>query len=212
MLGRSGGQANLFGNIPGKNTAIDVTVSLEGKINTILRAVDTDNSGLITGGEFPPSAFECRQAFTGGVQNYIPGIRLNGDLQISPAITKDGKLRIAKAQLFSEEKAHLAVAACLYPHSLYAAEFNSSDTTTPSVPNLPINELARHPTPASTVNCKDTPTEVVRTAGLGAQNLTTLTAGPGGGYTTNADGSRVSVAALINTVVAADILIGKNQG
>ena len=213
VLGRSGGQANLFGNIPGKNTAIDVTVSLEGKINTILRAVDTDNSGLITGGEFPPSAFECRQAFTGGVQNYIPGIRLNGDLQISPAITKDGKLRIAKAQLFSEEKAHLAVAACLYPHSLYAAEFNSSDTTTPSVPNLPINELARHPTPASTVNCKDTPTEVVRTAGLGAQNLTTLTAGPGGGYTTNADGSRVSVAALLDVQnVAADILIGKNQG
>ena len=66
--------------------------------------------------------------------------------------------------------------------------------------------------PASSVNCKDTPTEVVRTAGLGDQNLTVLTDGIGTGYTTNADGSRVSVAALINTVVSADILIGKNQG
>ena len=213
VLGRSGGQANLFGNIPGKNTAIDVTVSLEGKINTILRAVDVDYSALIAGGEFPPAAFLCRQAFTGGVQNYFPGVRLNGSLQISPAITKDGKLRIAKAQLFSEQKTHFAVAACLYPHSLFAAEANSSDTTTPAVPNLPILETSRHAVPASTVNCKDTPTEVVRTAGLGAQNLTTLTAGPGGGYTTNADGSRVSVAALLDVQnVAADILIGKNQG
>ena len=213
VLGRSGGQANLFGNIPGKNTAIDVTVSLEGKINTILRAVDTDNSGLIAGGEFPPAAFECRQAYTGGVQNYFPGVRLKGNLQISPAITKDGKLRIAKAQLSSEQKTHFAVAACLYPHVLYAGEANSSDTTTPSVPNLPINELTRHPVPASSVNCKDTPTEVVRTAGLGAQNLTVLTDGLGTGYTTNADGSRVSVAALLDVQnVAADILIGKNQG
>ena len=213
VLGKSGGQANLFGNIPGKNTAIDVTVSLEGKINTILRAVDVDYNALIAGGEFPPAAFLCRQAFTGGVQNYFPGVRLNGSLQISPAITRDGKLRIAKAQLSSEQKTHFAVAACLYPHSLYAAEANSSDTTTPAVPNLPILETSRHPVPASTVNCKDTPTEVVRTAGLGAQNLTTLTAGPGGGYTTNADGSRVSVAALLDVQnVAADILIGKNQG
>ena len=213
VLGKSGGQANLFGNIPGKNTAIDVTVSLEGKINTILRAVDVDYNALIAGGEFPPAAFLCRQAFTGGVQNYFPGVRLNGSLQISPAITRDGKLRIAKAQLFSEEKTHFAVAACLYPHSLFAAEANSSDTVTPSVPNLPILETARHPVPASTVNCKDTPTKVVQTAGLGSQNLTTLTAGPGGGYTTNADGSRVSVAALLDVKnVAADILIGKNQG
>ena len=213
VLGRSGGQANLFGNIPGKSSAIDVTVSLEGKINTILRAVDVDYNALIAGGEFPPAAFLCRQAFTGGVQNYFPGVRLKGNLQISPAITRDGKLRIAKAQLSSEEKTHFAVAACLYPHSLYAAEANSSDTVTPAVPNLPILETSRHPVPASTVNCKDTPTEVVRTAGLGAQNLTLLTAGLLGGYSTSADGSRVSVAALLDVKnVAADILIGKNQG
>ena len=211
VLGQSGGQANLFGNIPGKTSAIDVTVSLEGKINTILRAVDADNSGLIQGGEFPPSAFECRQAFTGGVQNYFPGIILQGSLKISPAITKDGRLRIAKVKLFSPTY-DIAVAACLYPHSLFAAEAASSDTTTPTVPTLPILETSRHAVPASSVNCKDTPTEVVRTAGLGAQNLTTLTGGSSG-YTTNADGSRVSVAALLTVQnVAADILIGKNEG
>ena len=64
VIGKSGGQANLFGNIPGRGPGygIDVTVSLGGRINSILRAVDEDNSALINGVEFPPAAFECRQA------------------------------------------------------------------------------------------------------------------------------------------------------
>ena len=211
VLGRSGGQANLFGNIPGKNTAIDVTVSLEAKLNTIFRGVDSDWYPMIAGQEPPPGVFPCRQAFTGYVQNYFPGVRLSGSLQISPAITKDGKLRIAKARLSSEQKTHFAVAACLYPHSLYAAEANSSDTVAPALPNLPFLETSRHPVPG--VPCKSTPVEEIRVAGLGAQNVSTLTDGIGTGYTTAADGSRVSIAALLNVdSVSADILIGKNQG
>ena len=151
------------------------------------------------------------------MQNYFPGVRLNGNLQISPAITKDGKLRIAKAQLFSEEKTHFAVAACLYPDRVFAAQAASSDTAAVTVPTLPINELARHQVPDgyndTLKNCKDTPTELGRTAGLGAQNLTQLTSGDYTGYSTNADGSRVSVAALLDVQnVAADILIGRNEG
>ena len=211
VLGKSGGQANLFGNIPGKNQAIDVTVSLEAKINTIFRGVDMDWYPPIAGEEFPPGSWQCRQAMTGWVQNYFPGVRLKGSLQISPAITKDGKLRIAKAQLSSEEPTHFAVAACLYPHAFYAAQANGSDTTATPVPVMPINEFARHAVPS--VPCKSTPTDEIRTAGLGAANLSTLTSGDYSGYTTSADGSRVSVTALLGVSnVAADVLIGRNEG
>jgi len=41
VIGRSGGQANLFGNIPGKSYGLDVTVSLATKIHSILRQVDS---------------------------------------------------------------------------------------------------------------------------------------------------------------------------
>lgn len=210
VIGASGGQANLFGNIPGKAWGIDVTVSLEGKINSIMRVVDPDDVGLIAGAESWPAALTCRQVFTGAVQNYFPGLRLRGDLQISPAITKDGRLRIAKARLSSLEKTQFAVAACLAPHAMFASEANSSDTTPTLVPNAPINEATRRGVPDG-VSCNDTPTELIRTAGLGVQNLTTLT-GSSSGYTTTADGSRVSVAALLGVDnVSADILIGKNQ-
>ena len=46
----SGGHANLFGNIPGRNVSVDVTLSLKTAINAIMRVVDGD-----------AGAFECRQ-------------------------------------------------------------------------------------------------------------------------------------------------------
>ena len=42
IIGKSGGEANLFGNIPGKGYGIDVTVSLATKINSIFRIQDQD--------------------------------------------------------------------------------------------------------------------------------------------------------------------------
>ena len=99
IIGKSGGEANLFGNIPGKSYGIDVTVSLATKINSIFRIQDQDvyDTPLIAGSQYPAGIFNCRQIWSGAVQNYIPGVRLTGNLRISPAITKDGKLRIAKA-------------------------------------------------------------------------------------------------------------------
>ena len=55
-LGYSGGQANLFGNIPGKNVGIDVTVNLATKINSIVRIMDQDvfkHPSLIEGEDVP---------------------------------------------------------------------------------------------------------------------------------------------------------------
>ena len=56
------------------------------------------------------------------MQNYIPGIRLSGDLRISPAITKDGKLRIAKATVATIQPDHVALSACLMPYRSYGQD------------------------------------------------------------------------------------------
>ncbi len=130
-LGYSGGQANLFGNIPGKNVGIDVTVNLATKINAVARILDQDvfkQPGLIEGEDFPAAYFQCRQVVTGAVQNYIPGVRLTGDLRIAPAITKDGRVRIAKATVQSNanEPQHIALSACLFPAKPYNAYAGAS--------------------------------------------------------------------------------------
>ena len=123
-LGSSGGQANLFGNIPGKNVGIDVTVNLATKINSIVRIMDQDvfkTNSLLEGEDYPAGIFNCRQMVTGAVQNYIPGVRLTGSLRIAPAITKDGKVRIAKATVRSDANNpdRVALSACLFPAKPY---------------------------------------------------------------------------------------------
>jgi hypothetical protein len=111
--GPSGGHANLFGNIPGRNVSVDVTLSLQTVINAIVRVVDADAGDPL----------ECRQLWTGAVANTIPGIRLAGSLQIAPAITPDGHLRIAKVTVASPPAtaARTALSACLLPVSSYTA-------------------------------------------------------------------------------------------
>lgn len=140
-LGYSGGQANLFGTIPGKNVGIDVTVNLATKINSIVRIMDQDifkNPNLIEGENYPAGIFNCRQIVTGAVQNYIPGVRLTGSLRIAPAITKDGKVRIAKAVVnsHSNDPDRVALSACLFPAKSYNADLGSStDTSAANIPN-----------------------------------------------------------------------------
>jgi hypothetical protein len=121
IIGQSGGEANLFGNIPGKSYGIDVTVSLKSTIYSIFRVQDQDlwELPLEEDDEFPAGLFNCRQIWSGGVDNYIPGIRLSGDLRISPAITKDGKLRIAKAHVVTQQPAGVALTACVMPYAAY---------------------------------------------------------------------------------------------
>jgi lysophospholipase L1-like esterase len=210
VIGKSGGQANLFGNIPGKAYGIDVTLSLATRINSILRAVDPEYVPLIGDKPWPTTWSACRQAYTGAVQNYIPGVRLQGNLKISPGITSDGALRIAKATLSSTTPAQIALAACLYPYSLYTAEANGSDTVAQTVNSwatggkLPTNEFVARAAPKD-VNCGATPTKLV----ADAPTLGLSAAQAADGYTTTADGKRVSVAGdLTVTQVSADILIG----
>jgi hypothetical protein len=226
VMGKSGGQANLFGNIPGKSYGVDVTVNLETRINSILRIVDQDSTGapLVSGGFYPAGIFNCRQVYTGAVQNYIPAVHIKGSLKIAPAITADGKLRIAKTTLtqLGSEPSRFAVTACLQPHASYTLPLNGSDTSGPGTqvpaPNagapvadsaLPGDTTQIRPTP-STVNCNSAPTGLVADSALNPFKVTAQApAVPADGYTTNNDGSKVSVAAdlTVGTVVA-DVLIG----
>jgi lysophospholipase L1-like esterase len=210
VLGKSGGQANLFGNIPGKGYGIDVTVNLATRINSILRAVSPDFVPLIGNKAWPTTWSHCRQAYTGAVQNYIPSVRLKGNLKISPGITSDGKLRIAKATLSTLDPARVALAACLYPYNLYTAENNQSDTQPQTVSSytsggqLPTNEFVARSAPTN-VNCGATPTRLVQDA----PTLDIAAAQAADGYTTTVDGKRVSVAGELSVSnVSADIIIG----
>jgi len=223
-IGKSGGQANLFGKIPGKNYGIDVTVSLESKINSILRQVDSDYQPLKYGQKWPADAFQCRQAWTGAVQNYIPGVHLTGSLKIAPAITPSGSLRIAKASLATQvlngvtQKARVALAACLTPYATFAAQKNTSDSASVFVPSLanptasftapfgyPIDETTARSAPTG-VKCNDPATKLVQDA-----NVSVLTGGQAP-YTTTNDGSQVSISGDLNvTDVEADVLVGENK-
>jgi hypothetical protein len=226
VIGKSGGQANLFGNIPGKQYGIDVTVSLKTRINSILRVVDQDSFGtpLITGGRYPAGIFNCRQIWTGGIDNYIPSVRLAGNLRIAPGITSSGKLRIAKATVSSlpGSEARFAVAACLAPYAGFDVAQNNSDTATSAIPAgnaapgyvaptsaLPANTAAARAAPTA-ANCNDTPTKLVADSGLAANSVQSLAPTvTGDGYTVTNSGASVSVAADLNvSTISLDVLIG----
>jgi hypothetical protein len=121
-VGVSGGRANLFGAPVGKQQ-VDVKVNLVTNINSILREVDgalpSPNPGSNWHDGNIAALFNCRQAWSGYVENHI-STNLIGTLKIAPAITADGKLRIAKVFLQSNTPTNLSLAACLSPYYLYA--------------------------------------------------------------------------------------------
>jgi hypothetical protein len=202
VAGKSGGQANLFGNIPGKSYGVDVEVTLDGMINSILRQVDSDPADLIDGENFPAAAFECRQAWTGAVHNYISGVHLVGSLKISPAIMSDGRLRIAKTVLSQKGDTTIALAACLAPYTTVSNDTTDGDPLTDDfikVPNDPLNTTASKPAP--TVPCNTEPDTIVREANVHA--LVPPSVG-------ESDGSQVTVTGTLqNTAIDADVLIGQ---
>jgi hypothetical protein len=224
VIGKSGGQANLFGNIPGKGYGIDVTVNLATRINSILRIEDQDAfEPLIAGANWPAAVFSCAQVWTGGIQNYIPAVHLDGNLKISPGITADGHLRIAKATLDSNsfDPARFAVAACLAPKQAYNTEVPANYAVpTPGAGNvaadgsllataLPADSSSIAPAPAG--DCNSAPSPLVANSALPTSTVQALTPALGSdGYTVNPQtGASVSVAAdlKVNKVVA-DVLVG----
>jgi hypothetical protein len=205
VAGKSGGEANLFGNIPGKSYGVDVEVTLDGMINSILRQVDSDPAHLIENENYPAAAFECRQAWTGAVHNYISGVHLTGSLKISPAITSDGSLRIAKTVLTQKGNTTISLAACLAPYTTYSNDLTTTngdplDSNFVKVPLDPLNTTGSKPAPTA-VPCNTPPDTIVAEAN--AAPLTPPSAG-------ESDGSQVTVTGTLqNTAVDADVLIGQ---
>jgi hypothetical protein len=128
IIGASGGRANLFGapvNGLANGNSVDVTVNLGFDLTAIARQVDgafpepagPGNSNEKTGNI--SAYFNCRQAWTGDVRNYLNGIKLVGALRISPAITADGLVRIAKVALRTPAPVPAQLAACLQPYKLF---------------------------------------------------------------------------------------------
>jgi hypothetical protein len=220
VMGASGGQANLFGNIPGKSYGIDVTVNLATKINSILRVVDQDaNEPLFVGGNWPAAVFTCAQVWTGAVQNYIPAVHLQGSLKIAPGITSDGHLRIAKATIAQlGDPTQFAVSACLMPNQAYNTEAPANlavpaggTVGAPAV--LTHGQLPASPdsiAPAPSATCNSAPSALVANSALPPSTVTALSPAAGAdGYTVTNSGSTVSVAAGLDVQnVSADVLIG----
>jgi hypothetical protein len=229
LAGKSGGQANLFGNIPGKSYGVDVTVSLTTQINSIFRAVDVDAQRVREGAAWPAALFNCRQAITGSVTNYIPDVRLKGNLKISPAVTPAGDLRIAKVSLSSLAEpypTHFPVAACLSLYSVLAAQQNATDGTSYPVPTggapgpmnnseLPADTSsysritsAQNPDFSAAGTCNSTQTQLTKDAGFTGLSLAQASNGYDS-FATSTGGDKVSVAAdLTVNDVEADVLIG----
>jgi hypothetical protein len=123
------GTANLFT----QTNNVRLSLHVNAAVNTIFRALDdgTGGSTLALGaGSFPFAAFNCDEAFaaqttgSGVTGNVIP-VNVTGSLNISPAITTDGRLRIAKVNVSSPAATHSTVDACLQiaagtqsPHAL----------------------------------------------------------------------------------------------
>jgi hypothetical protein len=120
------GSANLFQS----SNNVRLTLHANAAINTIFRVIDdgTGFSSLIPGGSIPTSLFNCDEAYAGQTtgdptHNIIP-VSVAGSLKIAPALTADGKLRIATVSVSTptdtsgQEVGHSSVDACLQPHSL----------------------------------------------------------------------------------------------
>jgi hypothetical protein len=230
-VGKSGGQADLFGNLPGKNTKVDVTVSLSTAINSILREVNGNFPAPAGGGGLGEengnvsAYFNCRQAWSGEVQNLIQ-TKLTGDLKISPAITADGKLRIARVKLSSPTSSRVSLAACLVPYALFASgNPGVGDTSFPGFPSYgpslpgadptlfdPTQSIVPYATaPAPTnVKCDQHGTPLDRAP----FNVGHINPDPAGNDTPGGvtDGSQVNVAGDISvTNLTAEVLIGAGQ-
>jgi len=121
----------------------------------------------------------------------------------------NGSLRIAKADISSgaEEKANVALAACLFPDGTLATPANGSATSPGvTVPTPPINPGAARGVPA-TKTCNSTPEYYATQAGVAPLDPADTSAA--GGYTVGNDGSRAVVSGLLSVDnVTADILIG----
>jgi hypothetical protein len=125
------------GIVPGEITIVGTGGTQRARVTSVTNATTLAVTGLSgavadnalvsqtaeTGGNINAYS-DCRQAWTGSVRNYLTGIKLVGSLRISPALTADGKVRIAKVNLRTPQAIPESLAACLTPYQLYMQGVN----------------------------------------------------------------------------------------
>jgi hypothetical protein len=137
------GKANLF------QTSNNVRLALHvgAQVNSIFRSAE-DGSAMVDPHWLPTALFLCDETYAGatdssglsndptagdigtvGHANVIP-VDVVGNLEISPAITTDGKLRLAKVDVHSQDYEHSTIDACLQPHGLVSNAKSLSDSLT----------------------------------------------------------------------------------
>jgi hypothetical protein len=192
------GRANLFDAQPASLPQVDVGVTLGTDINSVLREVDGDTpvSPALGGGNYA-ALFNCRQAITGVVHNVLHA-RLTGSLRISPAITADGYLRLAKVDLGGPTVPN-NVQACLVPDTTLG--FLANPGPAPNAFGFTFGPNNYSATPTATCNAGGT---ILNGAPFNVQTV------PGADIDTN--GSTVRLAADLSATLKGEVLIGNVPG
>jgi hypothetical protein len=189
------GRANLFDAQGASIPQVDVGVSLGTDINTVLREVDGDTPLAPPTGGNVAALFNCRQAVTGVVHNSL-NARLTGKLRISPAITADGYLRLAKVDLGGPTVPN-SVEACLVPDTTLG--FLANPGPAPNALGFTFNPTAYSATPTANCNAGGS---ILNGAPFNVQTVSGSNVAPA------SNGSTVRLAADLSATLKAEVLIG----
>jgi hypothetical protein len=120
------GTANLFSS----SNNVRLSLHANAAVNTIFRIVDDGTGGgnpFVPPGSIVTALFNCDEAYaaqtTGSATENVIPVNVTGTLKIAPALTVDGRLRIATVTVSTpagtgEEVGHSTIDACLQPATL----------------------------------------------------------------------------------------------
>jgi len=134
------GTANLFGLAPAGDQPVRLHVNLEASVYTLVRVAPSDGAyGALD------AYLQCRQLWTGGVApsdgsggapvtNVFPA-DLTGTMHVSPALTTDGRIRLATLSLSTPggDAAPVSLTACLDPYQTLAQGYPAGSGAGPSL-------------------------------------------------------------------------------
>jgi len=164
-----GGVANLLSD-GASDQGARLSLSLAARIWSVFRTLD------------PPSPLHCKQAVTGYVDNALPS-KVIGTLKISPGVTFDGYLRLARIAVHGIPT-NISVAACLSPDSIYGAT-PGLGTAAAAFPAYPCN--THHDVNLAGAGVQFLPGDAATVQLDGNLNVTALSGEVIVGYTNNAD-------------------------
>ncbi|MFL5827710.1 MAG: hypothetical protein ACJ76V_14390 [Thermoleophilaceae bacterium] len=165
------GKANIFSD----TNNVRLSLHAAAKVNTIFRS--TESGSGFAAGQLPGAAFFCDEAYAGqtnssglgtpdpiaggdigpvGHRNIIP-VNVTGNLRINPAITTDGKLRLATVSVQSTRPEESTIDACLQINSLIRTADSSAASNTLLGSPSGFALLTRNATPTTTCDSAYTP-------------------------------------------------------